>query len=125
MAQQQQLTLEEVWGVLREGMGSVFAQQQMGKKKYMKLYTLVYNYCTNVSASNHFSVPRAAIIHPRNTRGARTVRTSEQDSFVGQDLYSKIRDYFAGHLDTLLRDKLTPVMSATSSSEEILQVYKV
>ena len=118
---QLQLSLEEVWAVLQEGMGSVFAQQQMGKKQYMKLYTLVYNYCTNVSASNHFSVPRSAIIHPRNTRAGRSVRTNDQDSFVGQDLYTKIRNYFADHLSSLLGHKLTPVTSA-SSSEQILQV---
>lgn len=114
-----------VWGTLLEGMGAVFAQQQMSKKQYMHLYTLVYNYCTNVSASNHFHVPRAAIIHPRNTSRTRLGRGGEQDSFVGQDLYSKIRTHFATHLEWLLNDRLTPVSNPASSSEEILQVRHV
>ena len=119
---QQQLSLEVVWGTLLEGMGAVFAQQQMNKKQYMNLYTLVYNYCTNVSASNHFNLPRAAILHSRNTSRTKLIRGGEQDSFVGQDLYSKIRGYFTTHLEYLLNDRLTPVSQHGSSSEEILQV---
>ena len=119
---QQQLSLEVVWGTLLEGMVAVFAQQQMNKKQYMNLYTLVYNYCTNVSASNHFNVPRTTILHSRNTSRTKLARGSEQDSFVGQDLYSKIRDYFTTHLESLLSDRLTLVSHHASSSEEILQV---
>ena len=50
--------LEKIWADVQDGMKSVFYDVKMSRKRYIELYTHVYNYCTS---SNNPTLKKAPI----------------------------------------------------------------
>jgi len=67
----------------------------MSTKEYMILYSMVYNYCTNIKNVTHLGDANGNVVKkPKKTAGGAKL--------VGQELYSKINDYFKNYQKQLL-----------------------
>lgn len=71
--------------------------------KYMSLYTVAYNYCTQTSA--HIRLPGYSLAELECYKGSKysgvnyLAKTSAD--FIGSDLYSRLIRYFVSHLNRL------------------------
>ncbi|XP_062519444.1 cullin-1-like [Corticium candelabrum] len=87
--------LGEIWADLESGIRQIFSRSSMAKKRYMELYTHVYNYCTSVHSSSQSSV--------RSTKGKKGHQGGGAQ-FVGHELYKKLKDFLEEYLVTLEND---------------------
>ena len=69
-------TLERTWTEVHDGLNNVFYDRGMGHKRYLELYTHVYNYCTAV-----------------NKPAMRKPPMNGSMEFVGYPLYQLVREY--------------------------------
>ncbi|KAJ3101218.1 hypothetical protein HDU97_001569 [Phlyctochytrium planicorne] len=81
--------LQSTWSGLEEGIDHIFNRLEEGitHKKYMELYTLIYNYCT----TNKSSIQDTSHSQPA-TRGAQ---------LMGADLYNNLKEHLRRHLTVL------------------------
>uniref|UniRef100_H2YZB8 Cullin family profile domain-containing protein n=1 Tax=Ciona savignyi TaxID=51511 RepID=H2YZB8_CIOSA len=97
--------LDQIWEDLQKGISQVYARQSMERKRYMELYTHVYNYCTSVDQSA--SARQGP--NPTSTPPPGRVSAAKKDSkamtgaqFVGFELYKKLKQ----NLQMYLAEKL-------------------
>lgn len=90
--------LERVWSELEKGVGPILENTRFGLSRpmYMRLYTLVINYCTEYQPS---------------------VEAKAGTHFRGGDLYEKLRSYLRLYLKNLAND------SKALSETDLLQMY--
>lgn len=90
------VNLGDIWEDLSTGIHQIYGRQSMPKKRYMGLYTHVYNYCTSIHQ------PSQGISGGSRSRTKRTSSNSTGGAqFVGIELYSKLKEYLKTHLENL------------------------
>ncbi|KAG0037208.1 hypothetical protein BGZ82_002969 [Podila clonocystis] len=82
--------IHATWTFLEQGIDQIMNRLEDGLtyKRYMEIYTVIYNYCTTKTTNDGMS---ASI----QTRGA---------TLGGSDLYSHLMRYFHKHLDVIRKD---------------------
>ncbi|KAG9292004.1 hypothetical protein G9A89_017903 [Geosiphon pyriformis] len=104
--------LEATWTFLESGIDQIMnrLEQGLSYKRYMDLYTGIYNYCTSsrmnpAFASEPLAGPGSNI---NNNRGA---------NLMGSDLYARLISYLEKHLTTILQE------SVQHMDENLLRYY--
>ena len=95
--QTRQTELDEIWGDLRRGIEHVYSCRSMSKRRYVQLYTLVYNYCTSVQQQQQ---PNSRASSAKAKKGN---ACNSGAQIVGNELYKRLRDFFKTYLMQLLR----------------------
>lgn len=85
------VNLHDIWYDLEKGIQHVYSWQSMQKKRYMELYTHVYNYCTSIHQPS-----QAVSIKSKGKKSSSSNPSGAQ--FVGIELYSKLTDFLKHHL---------------------------
>ncbi|KAJ8707088.1 hypothetical protein PYW08_011222 [Mythimna loreyi] len=120
-----QKDFDQIWGDLQEGIEQVYKRQHMEKKRYMDLYTHVYNYCTSV---HHQSASSTSSGRAANNNGGRTANYSggkKQTTghvqggaqLVGLELYKRLKEFLRIYLINLLQN------GAELMGEDVLAFY--
>ena len=105
--------LSTIWPDLESGFLKVFRREQITRKQYMSLYTLIYDYCTTPSAD-----PGAPVAAGRTQAVNSISAASAADQFVGGELYSKLRSFLQQQLGTLISDA-----NSLGTDSEVLKFY--
>ncbi|CAJ0585339.1 unnamed protein product, partial [Mesorhabditis spiculigera] len=93
-------TLEEIWPALEIGLDDIFHQRRLDEKRYMQLYTHVYDYCAN---------------GPRDDERMETKNPNMDLS--GGDVYYKLADYLAGRVEKAYQE------AAALNDEDLVRRY--
>ncbi|KAI9009083.1 Cullin [Hyaloraphidium curvatum] len=103
-----QANISNTWRALEDGLDQVMTRLEQGlpHKRYMELYTDIYNYCTS-SRMNH-DASHSLALQASAHRGA---------NLMGADLYNNLKEYLRKHL-LGLRDE-----SVRFSDEALLSFY--
>uniref|UniRef100_A0A914W2H4 Cullin family profile domain-containing protein n=1 Tax=Plectus sambesii TaxID=2011161 RepID=A0A914W2H4_9BILA len=104
-----QLSLEDIWKDLEQGLSQIYGRQtRMECKRYMDLYTHVYNYCTSVS---YPSDSRSVSVGKGGRGGNRAAGRDRAGTgstvgaeFVGIELYNKLKDFFKAFVLDVLKE---------------------
>ncbi|KAJ3140802.1 hypothetical protein HK100_009238 [Physocladia obscura] len=86
--------LASTWASIQQGVDTILYRFEEGLdyKKYMALYTTIYDYCTSLK------------MHPSQSTGS-NVMHQKGANLMGADLYKKLKEYLKEHLETLLKDR--------------------
>lgn len=100
------INLEELWPELEAGISTMVTNLNQGfpQKKWIELYTHVYNYCTT-------SRPQAA--NRATAKGG-----ISGANFVGEDLYNKLVEFLKRHMKSLLK------VAETKYDDSLLLYYR-
>ena len=119
----QNYDLDQIWDDLRQGIEQIFARKGMSHKRYMELYSHVYNYCTNVhqasstsggliTSSANGGVGSGSSVFASgggrggsasaSGRGGRRGAAPGGAQFVGLELYRKLKEYLKEYQVKLL-----------------------
>jgi cullin 1 len=93
--------LEDIWGDLSNGIRRIYSQQSMPKKRYMELYTHVYNYCTSIQQPVHGASIAPPLKQGRGRKGAAAASVAGGAQFVGIELYSRLKKFLRSHLSSI------------------------
>jgi len=97
------VSIDSTWDSLREGLTQVYDTIPLAREHYMKLYHLVYQYCT----SNNLTLP----VHSRSyLHGC---------ELLGEQLYNNLRDFLHRHLCSL-----TTAAELQNHDEILLDFYQ-
>ncbi|XP_055342513.1 cullin-1-like [Paramacrobiotus metropolitanus] len=108
------VTLEELWKGLKPGLLSVFHLKGMNRAAYMLHYSHVYGYCISIPAATdendasagpgpaHPTVSLNSRAPTKKPKANSSASPSTQASWVGMELYKKLRDYIVDHLHGVL-----------------------
>ncbi|CAF2018310.1 unnamed protein product [Rotaria magnacalcarata] len=95
-------TFDDVWQQVSKGFEQIFQLQNISPTEYMKLYGVVFDYCTT-SNSNPISqrILRGATTQPvsRNRR----LNVNEGAKLNGEELYCRIKNYLEVHLEGIFQ----------------------
>jgi len=102
-AASKRVTLEEIWPELEGGVLQLITNLNQGfpQKRWMNLYSNVYNYCTTSRPNNP-------------SRGSKGMSGA---NFVGEELYNKLKDFLIKHMKGLLK------VAETRMDEGLLHYY--
>ncbi|CAH2988103.1 unnamed protein product [Chilo suppressalis] len=120
-----QKDFDQIWGDLQEGIEQVYKRQYMVKKRYIHLYTHVYNYCTSVNhqGSSSSASRNSANNGGRNSYGGKKQLCSQSGQapggaqLVGLELYKRLREFLRIYLINLLQN------GADLMGEDVLAFY--
>lgn len=98
------LTIDEIWDELESGVSHLIKNLNEGlsTKQWMRLYTLVYDFCTAT--------------RPHSTRTHTRQANAQGANFVGEELYQRLIDVLKRHMRELLKN-------AENKMDETLLVY--
>ena len=102
--------LNEIWEDLKTGIESIYQQQTMSKKRYMILYSHVYNHCTSSSAKTSNQTSTQSILTSSQTSlGSKSKKnqiqaSSEGAQIIGCELYSKLKQFLETFLYELQKN---------------------
>ncbi|KAG6445168.1 hypothetical protein O3G_MSEX003766 [Manduca sexta] len=104
-----QKNFDQIWGDLQEGIEQVYKRQHMEKKRYMDLYTHVYNYCTSV---HHQGAGSGSSGRSLSSNGGRNSYVSKKQSgqvqggaqLVGLELFKRLKEFLRIYLINLLQN---------------------
>uniref|UniRef100_A0A1L8DST3 Cullin-1 n=1 Tax=Nyssomyia neivai TaxID=330878 RepID=A0A1L8DST3_9DIPT len=95
------ITLQEIWTDLEDGVNQIYMQERRNLqiKRYIELYTHVYNYCTSVHEQTSqpavtTKLPKKGMSAPKPQMGAR---------LVGYELYKLLKEFLENYLKDLLK----------------------
>eukprot|EP01089_Gocevia_fonbrunei_P002144 TRINITY_DN12137_c0_g1_i1.p1 TRINITY_DN12137_c0_g1~~TRINITY_DN12137_c0_g1_i1.p1 ORF type:complete len:763 (-),score=161.61 TRINITY_DN12137_c0_g1_i1:105-2393(-) len=96
------VSLDEIWPDLENGINQLITNLNAGfpRKRWMELYSNVYNYCTTSRPS------------PSN----RKIGGISGANFVGEELYTRLSDFLKKHMRTLVKE-------ADSKMDDVLLTY--
>lgn len=80
--------LDQIWDDLKEGIEQIYSGQCMSKHRYIDLYTLVFDYCTNPQL---FTDSKESVKSKEINLGATTQR-------AGLELYKRLSEFLSKHL---------------------------
>jgi len=97
------VSLEDIWMDLETGVHQLITNLNQGfpQKRWMYLYSNVYNYCTTS--------------RPHTGRGG--TKPSSGANFVGEELYNKLKEFLTKHMKMLLK------IAETRMDEGLLHYY--
>ncbi|CAJ0957478.1 unnamed protein product, partial [Mesorhabditis belari] len=83
-----QYEVETIWPDLESGLDDIFGERRIEQKRYMTLYTHVYNHCINSIKS----LVNPAILAPKS--GRNSINDYRNGSlFSGSELYQRLKNY--------------------------------
>eukprot|EP01090_Pellita_catalonica_P012433 TRINITY_DN2700_c0_g1_i1.p1 TRINITY_DN2700_c0_g1~~TRINITY_DN2700_c0_g1_i1.p1 ORF type:complete len:762 (+),score=116.57 TRINITY_DN2700_c0_g1_i1:78-2363(+) len=96
------VSLDDIWPELEKGVTTLLTNLNAGfpKKRWMQLYSNVYNYCTTSRPSPH-----------------RKVGGISGANFVGEELYNRLRDFLKKHMRGLVKE------AETKQDDSLLRYY--
>ncbi|XP_039284898.1 cullin-1 [Nilaparvata lugens] len=129
------IDLDQIWGDLKEGIEQIYMRESMHKRRYIQLYTHVYNYCTSVhqqqpttpggsggrggagSGAQILPPPSPGGLYKTPKLGPKIGYTTGGAQLVGLELYKRLREYLRSYLVVLLKDCLDLM------DEDVLKFY--
>lgn len=101
-AVKKQKVLADIWRDLSMGLESIYTgQDKMPPQRYMELYTLVFNFCTN---SQNGNVPTTVNTNFRNLRRhpPNNPNILNGAEFVGLELYNELKAFITNYASSIL-----------------------
>ncbi|XP_055859044.1 cullin homolog 1 [Episyrphus balteatus] len=100
--------LEEIWTDLEQGIIHIFQPVRgLPGRRYMQLYTYVYDYCTSVNPTSSRSTSSSTSSNSGNNKGSKKMPITMPTGgaqLVGQELYKRLRKFLENYLTQLLVD---------------------
>ncbi|CAF5159276.1 unnamed protein product [Rotaria sp. Silwood1] len=95
------LNFNEIWMRVSEGLERIYRIQEISPSSHGELYALIYNYCTNTQPQSSGSkIPRRAAQNNRENN------LHNEDNVVGEELYTKLKNYLETYLKEIFEVRL-------------------
>uniref|UniRef100_A0A6B2E962 Cullin-1 n=1 Tax=Phlebotomus kandelakii TaxID=1109342 RepID=A0A6B2E962_9DIPT len=96
------INLEEIWTDLEDGINQIYLRERnLIIKRYMELYTHVYNYCTSVHQQT--GQGRSTVSAKVAKKGTGGTGSTGGAQLVGQELYKRLKEFLEHYLKNLLK----------------------